>query len=161
MDDGSINPELAGLVARTGEPIETPADQALAEACLEDAWNWVRLYGKPEWGYLEPGTPGIARTVAVSAAARCYQNPSGFISERGDSVTFERYDDFAKGAEPTQQEIAAIRRAGNQGGRITSLSIVNPDMLRTRTPRRRNSLSVRYTGVGDPNRRPVPIAGWW
>lgn len=163
MTDAIVSQEVLRLEARIGEPIETPADIALAEACLEEAWEWVRLHGNPEWGYLEPGTPGIARTTALAAASRCFQNPSGFVSERGDSVTFQRHDDFAQGAQLTQQEIAGLRRAGRQGGRVTSIPLVNPDMFRPRSYGLNSAATAYQVGVGDPDREPVTIYAprWW
>lgn len=154
------DPQILRLAARIGEPIESAADLSLAEEALDAAWEWVRVWGREEFSFLDPTTPGIAKSIALSAAARCYQNPSGFVSERGDSVTFERYDDFAKGAELTRAEIAALKKVAGTGGRVQSIALVNPDMFPARGKRSVNALTEHRLRVGDPYFQAVSFYTW-
>lgn len=154
------DPEILRLASRIGEPIESEADLSLAEESLDAAWEWVRTYGSLEWSFVDASTPGIARTIALSAAARVFQNPSGFVSERGDSVTFTRYEDFAKGAELTRAEIAALKKVSATGGRVRSLTVTNPDIYQARGKRSANPLYEHQVRVGDPYFRPVSIYSW-
>lgn len=154
------DPQIIRLASRVGEPITEPADLSLAEESLDASWEFVRLYGKPEWEFLGADTPAIAKTIALSAASRCYQNPSGFVMERGDSVTFQRYDDFAKGAELTRAEIAALKKVSSTGGRVTSLSTTNPDMYQSRGKRSDRTIYENKVRVGDPYFRTVSIYTW-
>lgn len=154
------DPQIIRLSSRVGEPIESEADLSLAEESLDASWEFVRLYGNPEWDFLQPDTPAIAKTIALSAASRCYQNPSGFTMERGDSVTFQRYDDFAKGAELTRAEIAALKKVSKSSGRVVSLSISNPDIYQSRGKRSKRQVFEQRLRVGDPYFRPVSIYTW-
>ena len=154
------DPQILRLASRIGEPIESAADLSLAEEALDAAWEWVRVWGREEFSFLDPTTPGIAKSIALSAAARCYQNPSGFVSERGDSVTFERYDDFAKGAELTRAEIAALKKVAGTGGRVQSIALVNPDMFPARGKRSVNALTEHRLRVGDPYFQAVSFYTW-
>jgi hypothetical protein len=154
------DPQILRLAARVGEPIQDAADLSLAEACLEDAWEWVRIHGALEWSFEDPSTPGIAKTVALSAASRGYQNPAGFVSERGDSVTFERNPDFAKTVEPSRAEIAALKRANKTAGRVVSLQVTNPDQYRARGREVRPATQIYPTVVGDPDHGTIDLYGW-
>lgn len=155
------DPEILRLASRIGEPIQSPADLSLAEEALDAAWEWVRLYGQLEWSFLDGSTPGIAKTIALSAASRCYQNPSGFVTERGDSVTFTRHEDFAQGAELTRAEIIALQKASKTGGRVVSLQTVNVDMFDARSKRSQREIYEHKVRVGDPYFRPISIWSWW
>lgn len=155
------DPQLLKLAARIGEAIDTPEDIALAEASLDEAWAWVASYGQDNWSSANPSTPAIARTVALAAAARCFQNPAGFLKEAGDQASLERDADFAKGAEPTIQEIAALRRAANSShSTITSLRLENNEMYRPRTVTTDPALMYYQVGVGDPDHKPIGFYGW-
>lgn len=155
------DPQVLKLAARIGEVIETPEDLALAEASLDEAWAWVGSYGRDEWHTGNPSTPPIARTVALAAAARCFQNPAGYISEAGDQASLQRSEDFAKGAEPTKQEIAALKRAANAShSTITSLRMQNSEMFRPRTLEGNAAVQQYRVGIGDPDHRPIQFYGW-
>jgi glucuronate isomerase len=154
------DPQILRLAARLGEPVETDDDLSLAEACLNEAWEWARIHGAPEWSFEDPSTPGIAKTVVLSAAMRGYQNVPGFLNERGDSVTFERHEAFAKGTEFTAQEIAALKKASRTGGRVTSLRLTNPDQYRARGRKVTPSILAYPTYVGDPDHGTVNLYGW-
>ena len=153
--------QLLKLAARIGEAIDTPEDIALAEASLDEAWAWVASYGQETWSSANPSTPPIARTVALAAAARCFQNPAGYLKEAGDQASLERGEDFARGAEPTVQEIAALRRAANSShSTITSLRLENNEMYRPRTITTDPALMYYQVGVGDPDHKPIGFYGW-
>ena len=153
--------QILKLGARVGEEIVTPEDLALAEASLEEAWAWVASYGQEFWSPTNPSTPPIARTVALAAAARCFQNPAGYLKEAGDQASLERGEDFARGAEPTVQEIAALRRAANSShSTITSLRLENNEMYRPRTVTANPALMYYQMGVGDPDHKPIGFYGW-
>lgn len=154
------DPQIVRLAARMGEEIVDPVDVSLAEECLDAAWEWVRAEGAPEWDFSDPSTPAIAKSTALSAAARCYQNPSGFVSERGDAVTFERYEDFAKGAELTKAEIAILKRVSKRGGRVTSIALSNPDIFPAREKGRQDQMQTINAQLGDPYREPIQLP-WW
>lgn len=157
----ATDPQVVKLSARVFEPIETPAELALATECLESAWEWVRIHGALEWDYLDPSTPGIARTVALNAAARCYDNPSGYIEERGDSVQFKRGDDFAKGSELTAAEVAALKRSTNtHKASIVSVPLSNPDTYQPRRLGRERRYQQITVGVGDVDHRPITFYDW-
>lgn len=155
------DPQLLKLAARIGEAIDTPEDIALAEASLDEAWAWVASYGQDNWSSANPSTPAIARTVALAAAARCFQNPAGYVLESGDKASLQRSEDFARGAEPTLQEIAALKRAANSShSTITSLRIQNNEQFRPRKISGNPAVQWYQMGVGDPDHRPVGFYGW-
>lgn len=156
------DPQILRLAARVGEEIAEPAELSLAEECLDAAWEWIRLEGDPTWDFTDPATPNLAKSFALSAASRCYQNPSGFVSERGDMVTFERYEDFAKGAELTPQEIQGIRKVARTGGRVTSIRLTNPDIFPARGKGAGNNSQIQsaYVMVGDPYHQPIVLPHW-
>lgn len=154
------DPQILRLAGRIGEPIQDEVDVSLAEESLDAAWEWVRAEGSPEWDFSDPSTPAMAKTVALSAAARCFQNPSGFVSERGDAVTFERYEDFAKGAELTKAEISILQRLSKRGGRVASIAMTNPDIFPALGKDRRSQIQTIDAQLGDPYHRPVQLP-WW
>lgn len=154
------DPQIVRLAALVAEEIVDEVDVSLAEECLDAAWEWVRAEGAPEWDFADPSTPSMAKTVALSAASRCYQNPSGFVSERGDAVVFERYEDFAKGAELTKAEVAILKRLSKRGGRVTSISLTNPDIFPAREKTGRNGMQTTPVQLGDPYRQPITLP-WW
>ena len=121
------------VAARLGEPIEEPDDIELAEACLEEASNLVRFYAQqPLW---TAGTaPAVAVTITVAAAARAVLNPSGFDSERGDMVTFNRGKDYTSGAALTPSEITIVKALGRTGNvRSVGLTSTSRPVPRSRT----------------------------
>ncbi|MBT2587945.1 hypothetical protein [Arthrobacter sp. ISL-95] len=134
---GTVN-EVA---ARVGESITATEDVALANSMLKEASAYVRLYGLP-WVSPE-AAPDIAKTIAVAAAARGYQNPSGLKMERGDAVTLDVDTDYRKGAALTAGEIKMIQMAANTRGRIISVPLTNPERFVA------TSESWRYPG-GSP-----------
>jgi hypothetical protein len=116
---------VAEVAARVGESITEAEDIALANWMLKEASAYVRLYGLP-WENPE-AAPDIARTIAVAAAARGYQNPSGTKLERGDAVSIDVDIDYRKGATLTAGEIAMLRMAASKSGKVTSVPLTNPD----------------------------------
>lgn len=116
---------VSEVAARVGEPITSPEDVALASSMLKEASAYVRLYGLP-WEDPE-AAPDIARTIAVAAAARGYQNPSGLKMERGDAVSIDVDTDYRKGAALTAGEIAMLRMASSKVGKVSSVPLTNPD----------------------------------
>lgn len=154
------SPQVELLAARIGEPIETEEDMALAEASLSAAWDWVRLYGKPEWSPDEYGTPGIAQTIALSAASRAYQNPAGYTMERADSVTFNRHDTFAQGAELTRAEISALKLAAGSRATVTSVAMTNPETFVSRRDVSKDYDKVTWFAHQNPHFKPLPLIGW-
>lgn len=116
------------VAARIGEPITSDEDIALANAVLEEASNWVRAYGL-DWPNPELA-PAVAVSITVSAAARGYQNPGGFESERAEVVTLGRAEDYAKGTELTQAEINMLERiSGRRKGVIRSIRLQRPHLM--------------------------------
>lgn len=101
------------VAARSGEDIELDAEVALAEAMIAAASAQVRHYGKP-WPHRQTA-PAIARTIATAAAARGYQNPSGFTDERSDSVTLKRADMYAADVQLTPGEIQMLKEYSGRG----------------------------------------------
>ena len=116
---------VAEVAARVGESITEAEDVALANSMLREASAYVRLYGLP-WEDPE-AAPDIARTIAVSAAARGYQNPAGAKLERGDAVSIDIDVDYRKGAALTAGEITMLRMVSSKVGRVTSVPLTNPD----------------------------------
>lgn len=115
------------LAARIGEPIESDEDLLLANSVLIEASTWVRSYGCDWW--TAENAPAVAVSFTVSAAARGYQNPGGFDSERAEVVTLGRADDYAKGTELTAAEIDAIQRAaGKRKGVAKAIRTRRPHM---------------------------------
>jgi hypothetical protein len=119
---------VAEVAARVGEAITEAEDIALANSMLREASAYVRLYGLP-WEDPE-AAPDIARTIAVSAAARGYQNPAGAKLERGDAVSIDIDIDYRKGAALTAGEITMLRMVSSKVGRVTSVPLTNPDRFK-------------------------------
>lgn len=105
---------VAQIAARIGEPIIEPDDIQLAVAVLNEASEQIRHYAQQPYWTAETA-PAVAVTIAVAAAARGFLNPSGFDSERGDMVTFNRSKDYVSGANLTAQEITIIKALGRTG----------------------------------------------
>ncbi|WP_029090108.1 hypothetical protein [Brevibacterium album] len=101
------------VAARCGEPIELADEIALAESMIEAASAQVRHYGRL-WPVASKA-PAIARTIATSAAARGYMNPSGYTDERSDSVSLKRADMYAADVQLTPNEIRMLREASGAG----------------------------------------------
>jgi hypothetical protein len=102
---------------RVGEPIEAPEDIALAEALLEIVSEEIRAYGL---AWPEPLlAPALCRTIAIGAAARGYNNPALYETERGDMLTLYRGSDAANGEALTKSEKTAIARVAGNGGVIS------------------------------------------
>jgi hypothetical protein len=102
------------VAARIGEPITEAADVQLAVACLNEASEQIRHYAQQPYWTAE-SAPAVAVTIAVAAAARGFLNPSGFDSERGDMVTFNRTKEYVAGAALTAQEITIVKALGRTG----------------------------------------------
>jgi hypothetical protein len=116
---------VAQVAARIGEPIETVDDVKLAEAVLDEASEQIRFYAQqPSW--TAATAPAVAVTIAVAAAARGFLNPSGYDSERGDMVTFNRSSEYVHGANLTRHEITIIKALGRKGN-IRSIGLSNSD----------------------------------
>jgi hypothetical protein len=141
------------VAARLGEPIEEPDDIELAEACLEEASNLVRFYAQqPLW--TASTAPAVAVTITVAAAARGVLNPSGFDSERGDMVTFNRGKDYASGASLTASEITIIKALGRTGN-VRSVGLTSNDRP---VPRSRTMAEDRgYCPVDWGGNKPFPL----
>lgn len=121
------------LAARVGEPIETPAEIALAETMLEYASNQVLLHGSASWA---PETlPGLVRSIVIEAAGRGYQHPAGLQMERADSVTFNVDEEWLRSAELTDAQIKLVRRAATKRGTVRSLSTSRSNRLVARSDR--------------------------
>ena len=115
---------VAKVAARVGETISTPEEIGLANAMLEEASAQVRFYGLP---WEDPdAAPAVAVTIAVAAAARGYQNPSGLKMERGDAVSIDVDIDYRKGATLTAGEITMLKTFISRG-RVISVPLSNPD----------------------------------
>jgi len=115
---------VAKVAARVGETIATPEEIGLANAMLEEASAQVRFYGLP---WEDPdAAPAVAVTIAVAAAARGYQNPSGLKMERGDAVSIDVDIDYRKGATLTPGEITMLKTFSSRG-RVISIPLSNPD----------------------------------
>lgn len=119
------------LAARIGEPITSEEDIALANEVLVEASNWVRSYGLP---WPNPQTaPGLAVSITIAAAARGYQNPAGYESERAEVVTLGRADDYSKGTELTAAEIHGLQRlAGTAKKYVVSIPLERPHLQSSR-----------------------------
>lgn len=139
--------EVDQLAARVGEPIEDLSDVSLAESMLEDAWAWVRHYGDPGWGPEVPGTPGIARTVALNSASRGYQNPAGFDEEKSDSVSLGRNAAFSQLTHPAEHEVLALQQAASR--RSTTFGTMQTKNART--------YPSRWDAYNQPRRPDIPI----
>jgi len=140
------------LAARVGEEIVTTEELALAEGVLREASTWVRHYGRP-WEDVTK-VPAAAVDIVVAAAARGYLNPSGFQMERGDSQTFNRLEDFAKGTELTRSEIEVLKPYRVRGS-VISLAMSNPDRPLSRNARVYTDRG--YAPVNDGNEKPFPL----
>lgn len=118
------------LSARVGEEIASDEERALAEGVLREASTWVRHYGRP---WPDPTVaPAAAVDITIAAAARGYLNPGGFQMERGDSQTFNRLEDYAKGTELTRSEIEVLKPYRLRSS-LVSLALVNPDRPMSRS----------------------------
>lgn len=105
---------VADVARRVGEPITAPEDIALAESLLEIVSEEIRSVGS---NWPEPFlAPAICRTIAIGAAARGYNNPALYETERGDMLTLYRGSDAANGEALTKNEKMAITRVAGLGG---------------------------------------------
>lgn len=139
------------LAARVGEEIVTAEERSLADGVLREASTWVRHYGR-DW--LDPAlAPAAAVDITVAAAARGYLNPGGYQMERGDSQTFNRLEDYAKGTELTRSEIEVLKpyRIRNS---LISVAMFNPDR-----PLSRDARVIRSRGYApmDDGTKPFPL----
>lgn len=115
------------VAARVGEAITDEDDTLLAEACLDEASALVRFYAQQAWP--DPLlAPPVAVAIAIAAAARAYQNPSGLNQERADMVSVKRDDKFAMGCELTPSEILVLKQFGGGAG-IYSAQLSSPDQI--------------------------------
>lgn len=96
------------IAARIGEEIVDDIDVRLAQSMAEAASDHVRHHGGQLWPSRE-SAPRIARTIAISAAARGFLNPSGFTDERSDSVTLKRAESFAADTQLSPYEIQMLK----------------------------------------------------
>lgn len=147
---------VAQIAARIGEPITAPEDIQLAVAVLAEASEQIRHYAQqPYW--TADTAPAVAVTIAVAAAARGYLNPSGFDSERGDMVTFNRTKEYVAGAALTAQEITIIKALGRQGN-VRSVGLRSDDRP---VPRSRPWCHDRgYAPVDYGGNKPFPLGYW-
>ena len=149
-------PALANVgqvAARIGEPIDDPDDIELAEAVLAEASEQIRHYAQQPYWNAETA-PAVAVTIAVAAAARGFLNPSGFDSERGDMVTFNRGKDYTSGASLTQQEITIVRALGRTGN-VRAVGLKSNDRP---VPRSRTMAEDRgYAPVDWGGNKPFPL----
>lgn len=130
------NDFIQALQARTGEPVVTDQDMLEAQYALTSCWELVKYHGLSTWT-LE-SMPSIAQQVLVEAAARLYMNLSGFVSERADTVSFERLEQYAGGASLTEQEISRLEDVAGKAahkGRLISSPLVNTDAPAFRSDR--------------------------
>lgn len=130
------------VAARVGEPISEDWEISLAEAMLEYASSQALFYGDSTW--IAETVPGVVRSIVVEAAARGYQHPAGFESERADSVNFTVNKDWLRSAELTDDQVAIVRRAAQKHGRVRSLSASRANRLVARSERRRGPFRVPY-----------------
>ena len=147
-------PALASVdqvAARVGELIEDDVDVMLAEACLDEASALVRFYGSQAW--LTPEvTPEAAVAIVVAAAARGYQNPAGYDTERADMASFRRGEQYKVGCELTVTEIAMLRDLAGGSG-IISAPLSNPEQIVPRSHRGHYDRGYRVFDFGD---KPFP-----
>jgi hypothetical protein len=145
------------VAARVGELITDSGDVLLAEACLEEASALVRFYGSTQWPDPTTAHP-MAVTITIAAAARAYQNPGGFQTERADMVQLRRAAEFSVGAELTASEIAVLRAIGGGGG-IVSAPLSNPEQIVPRSAWHGWYGNRGYTPVDYGDNKPFPW-GW-
>lgn len=132
------------VAGRVGEPITSPEEVALAEAMIEYASEQALFYGDSRWQ--EATLPGVVRTIIIEAAATGYMHPSGFETERADSVNFTVHEDWLKGAEFSDQQVDMVKRAGSRRGRTRSLSTRRSNRFVARSDERNHPwfMSVPY-----------------
>lgn len=109
------------IAERAADPIITDAEKALARRLLSLATNRAKLHGSMAWNPLN--VPPVVRDIVIEAAARGYNNPEGFVEERGDMVSLNRDAAAAAGVEFTARELADIRLAANRGSGFASVSL--------------------------------------
>lgn len=144
---------VAQIAARIGEPITAPEEIQLAVAVLNEASEQIRHYAQQPYWTAE-SAPAVAVTIAVAAAARGFLNPSGFDSERGDMVTFNRQKDYATGASLTAQEITIVKALGRTGN-VRSIGLKSDDRP---VPRSRTMAEDRgYCPVDWGGNKPFPL----
>lgn len=141
------------VAARIGEPISSPEDVQLAASVLNEASEQIRFFAQQPYWTAETAPP-VAVAIAVAAAARGFLNPSGFDSERGDMVTFNRTKEYVSGAALTAQEITIIKALGRTGN-VRSVSLHNCDRP---IPRSRTMAEDRgYAPVDWGGNKPFPL----
>ena len=124
---------VAQVAARIGEPISSPEDVQLAASVLNEASEQIRFFAQQPYWTSETAPP-VAVAICVAAAARGFLNPSGFDSERGDMVTFNRTKEYVSGAALTAQEITIIKALGRTGNvRSVGLASTSRPVPRSRT----------------------------
>lgn len=122
---------LEELKTRLGlEEFPSPADEARAQAALDDAVGLVLEETKKTFRAAD-GTPDVPSTVATvifASAKRSYQNPSGITSETVGPFAY-RYG--ATGAFLTEEEKQALSRylPSRSSGGLWSLSTTRGEEL--------------------------------
>lgn len=97
------------LADRVGEVITEQQDIAMAKSFLRLVSAQVRHFGA-DW--TDPIlAPDVVVAVTIEAAARGYLNPEGWVTERGDELTLQRDDIFARGSTLTMAEIKMVQQA--------------------------------------------------
>lgn len=141
------------VAARIGEPISSAEDVQLAASVLNEASEQIRFFAQQPFWTSETAPP-VAVAICVAAAARGFLNPSGFDSERGDMVTFNRTKEYVSGAALTAQEITIIKALGRTGN-VRSASLHNCDRP---IPRSRTMAEDRgYAPVDWGGNKPFPL----
>jgi hypothetical protein len=141
------------VAARIGEPITTAEDVQLAASVLNEASEQIRFFAQQPYWTAETAPP-VAVAICVAAAARGWLNPSGFDSERGDMVQFNRTKEYVSGAALTAQEITIIKALGRTGN-VRSVSLHNCDRP---IPRSRTMAEDRgYVPVDWGGNKPFPL----
>lgn len=109
-----------------GTNLDDPEDVALVDIALRMVSAEVRYYGLDSW---EPeNIPPAAFNVVVSASARIVMNPGGYITERGDSVTFTRSEQDSVLDILNPSEIQKLQRISKRRGviSVTTQNSVSP-----------------------------------
>lgn len=145
------------------EPIVDELSIQSAKMALLTAWENVRFEGSSQWT-LE-SAPRIAVTIMLTAAARGWQNIGGYVNERADTVTLERYEDYAKGAELTDTEKSKLHGLVHKNtgkNSFTSMRIKNESRPEMRSAQRSNrfiGFDFRPYGETISPQQSLPIPG--
>ncbi|MBA0054292.1 hypothetical protein E0L36_26605 [Streptomyces sp. AJS327] len=104
---------VEALSARLGEAL-TGADEAMAEAALNDASALVRHYGLP---WPDPASaPAVAVSVTLAAAERRMRNPEGFRMEMLGAYQYQRPASTPTGVALTPDEIRMLQSLAGFSG---------------------------------------------